>query len=69
MWVVNTLSGKPVSMCEETFAIPDAELLPCKVSPSVLMLMKCETSNINPDRLDAACFPIRRLPQNLMMGH
>lgn len=32
----------------KTSAVPDAEFLLCTVSPSVLMVMKCETSNINP---------------------
>lgn len=65
MWVVNTLLGKPVCVCE-TFAVPEAGLLLCKVSLSILMLMKCETPN--PDCPDAACFPIRDLQQNLMIG-
>lgn len=33
----------------KTSAVPDAELLLCTISPSVLMIMKCETSNINPE--------------------
>lgn len=33
----------------KTSRVPDAEFLLCTVSPSVLMVMKCETSNINPD--------------------
>lgn len=33
----------------KTSAVPDAEFLLCTISPSVLMIMKCETSNINPE--------------------
>lgn len=52
MWRVggeHTFVEACICVWGKTSAVPDAEFLLCAVSPSVLMVMKCETSNINPE--------------------
>lgn len=52
MWCVgaeHTFVEACICVWGKTKAVPDAEFLLCTVSTSVLMVMKCETSNINPE--------------------